>query len=83
MVAFAQDAGKAAGSSSPAQKCTAMQGGGPQWTSEIWYGPGDTTGFPYAPKPSAINLHRKSKTLSVDCCVEIIPVQIPHRLALL
>jgi len=33
-----------------------MQGGGPQWTSEIWYGPGDTTGFPYAPKLSAINL---------------------------
>jgi hypothetical protein len=40
------DGGKAAGSSSPVQKCTAMQGGGPQWTSEIWYGPGDTTGFP-------------------------------------
>lgn len=41
------DAGKAANSSSPVQKCTAMQGGGPQWTSEIWYGPGDTTGFPH------------------------------------
>lgn len=25
------------------QKCTALQGGGPQWTSEIWYGPHDTT----------------------------------------
>ena len=25
------------------QRCTAMQGGGPQWTSEIWYGKHDTT----------------------------------------
>ena len=31
------DRGKGAGSSAPVQKCTAMQGGGPQWTSEIWY----------------------------------------------
>lgn len=33
------DRGKAVGSSAPVQKCTAMQGGGPQWTSEIWYVP--------------------------------------------
>ena len=25
------------------QKCTAAQGGGPQWTSEIYYGKRDTT----------------------------------------
>eukprot|EP01052_Picozoa_sp_SAG31_P024702 SAG31_NODE_2119_length_6406_cov_2.443317_3_plen_112_part_00 len=29
------------------QKCQAAQGGGPQWTSEIWYGPRDTTGAPH------------------------------------
>ena len=56
-----------------------MQGGGPQWTSEIWYGPGDTTGFPYAPKLSATNL-QIVQSLSVDRCVEIIHVQIPQKI---